>query len=299
MPLTSEVRLLPELKEELQALATSRRVQYAQQSALLVRSETDNTNAKRDVTTMHDLLSDTFGIACTWLNIKHNSESPTWQVTAAILESLRTRHNFEQPSLFVFYYAGHASLPADDASEQFALENDGRYILWSTINELLFFNKDIKNLDTLFILDSPFGGDKLHHDLPRTTELLAAGRPRHTISITQKIYHAVNSLRADKKSITIDDLCAKLKDHDNIIFPVHTVLRGRSPIVLTFKKKPELRSPESTSLSITAPPSTGTQNVIVQLTMPGSANGTSSFAQAICWLSPDMQVDVLAAYETD
>ncbi|KAJ6024293.1 hypothetical protein N7540_005090 [Penicillium herquei] len=297
-------RPLPSLKRELQALAARRQEPYAQQSALLVRWGLENTNANDDVATMYDLLHTNFGISPQIMVIpRRGTANSTWELVAKILEIQKTHNSLQQPSLFILYYAGGSGVPVEDGSlqrspenegsDQFALEDEGKYILWSTINEALS-SEDNKALDVLVILDCAFGGN---NDLLGTTEILAACRgtfyKRDTIpiSFTQRIWHAVRLLKANKKSIKINDLLATLESQDCTFRPFHTSWSGKAPIMLTFKQEPTPSAP------VRALPTT--QSVIVKLTVPDTTDGSSSFRQAIRELPENMKVDVLDAYEED
>ncbi|KAJ5714860.1 uncharacterized protein N7483_012041 [Penicillium malachiteum] len=297
------IRLLPSLMQELQALADCRGQPYAHQSALLVRWETDRSNARADVAAMTDLLDTNFGIQSNVHVIPRRGQSFTWDLVAKILELRKTDHDLQEPTLFIFYYAGDAGVPMGDASlqpslenegsENFALENEGNYIPWSAINDALC-SKGNKDSDVLVILDSPFG-DR-HNDLHGTTELLAACRGAHyrrmtPISFTLRIRHAVHSLKGDRKSMTMNDLFAALEDQHLRVRPFSTAPSGKSPILLTFKQE------TSPSTPVRVPPIP--QNVIVKLTIPDTTDGLSSFRQAIQELPENMKVDVLAAYQAD
>ncbi|KAJ5709102.1 hypothetical protein N7493_010436 [Penicillium malachiteum] len=63
-------RALPQLKQHLQEVADARGKAYVQQSALLVYWQTDNTNAKDDVTTMECLFKNQLGVDTTTLEVK-------------------------------------------------------------------------------------------------------------------------------------------------------------------------------------------------------------------------------------
>ncbi|KAJ5712727.1 hypothetical protein N7493_009195 [Penicillium malachiteum] len=299
-----QIRPLPFLTRDLQTLTARRGLPYAQQSALLVRWETDKTNAQNDVAAMHNLLNTSFGINCTNFIIQRASH-PAWVIARKILEVLKTYHSPQQPGLFIFYYAGHSGVPVDDASEQFSLESEGKYILWSTINEILLSSEGNENLDVLVILDCPFGGEHREYFLPRTVEILAAGRgtlvSRNTtpISFTQQICHAVHSLKVDGQSITINDLFTTLQARDSTSRPFHATLSGDHPIVLKFQKSSNPSARGSIWPTIGVLPTPSTQNVIVKLAVPNTTDGRLSFYQAIQELPANMEVDVLLAYEAD
>ncbi|KAJ5168319.1 uncharacterized protein N7482_003913 [Penicillium canariense] len=296
------VRKLPALKAELEKVAIARGNVYIQKVALLVYWENENTGAKDNTQTMITILEQ-FGIKCTVYIL--TDASPGWSLSQKVRDMLIQCHDATLNTMFVFYYAGNSTM--HDGKLFFS--SGGKRVKWCFVSDSLFdeYEEVVQRVDTLAILDCCFAGEATRQRISKTTQILAAcdsnntARARKTISFTQRMYHAVQTLKGQPSITTADwyEEIERLKPR-NAPRSVLRTLGGTMPINLVFQDTASSATFSSSRIPARVSPHLSAKDLLVRLTLHGEGREvTEAFKSLIKDLPTSMKAEIMDAYETD
>lgn len=283
---------LPELQETLKKVASARSKFHVRKVGMLVRWENDNTGAEKDLDTMGAIMK-SLGVQSNKFIIPKSAEDPSWNLIANFQKLFEQCTKSSLPSLFIFYYAGHASY-----DESLYFTSGDKSILWRTIASHLEAKVSV---DSLIILDCCHAGAAARQPAsPRNIHLMAAcgaheitSQRSYRTSFTQRLFRAMQAFRT-QGSFTTAEWYERLQIErpKNAPYPVFETLSGTGSIGLVWSGSGPSRIPRPMS-------GVSQKHVLVKLTLEGQRDAVESFSKAIRQLPPNMKVEICGAFETD
>ncbi|CAI7630664.1 unnamed protein product [Penicillium bialowiezense] len=278
---------LPEFEGKLHKLAFTRSKLHEQKVGLLVRWESDDTDAENDLVTMESTLHQ-IGVKCTTYVIPSSKDRPHWDLRGEIFKLLDPIVKSYTHSLFVFYYAGQSELHDGDL----CFTSGNKSISWFSISGIL---EAAEPVDTLAILDCGHANSASRHTTYADTNIhviarcgtdeVTANRSNHT-SFTQRVSHAMQKFKGQEKFTTTE---------------WYQQMQLENP-----ENAPHARFNDETSSRLSQPPPQpiyrmSPQHVLVNLTLDGQRDTDTleSFSRAICYLPANMEVQIRDASESD
>ncbi|KAJ5945316.1 hypothetical protein N7516_005484 [Penicillium verrucosum] len=286
-------RKLPDLEAALKKVASARSKFHVRKVGLLVRWENDDAGADNDLVTMESILKP-LGVECNTFVISNSEKTPAWNLQEKLRKVLGPCIRSSLPSLFIFYYAGHAGI--HDNSLHFTSRH--KRIQWDAVRIHL---QTAESVDSLVILDcchaaaaarSPSSTTNIHIIAACGVHEIASERS-NCASFTQRLFQAMKKFK-DQGNFTTAEWYqqVQLEKPKNVPYAVFETLSGTGTIGLVFS---------DTSPSCLPRPVSGVsqKQVIVKLTLEGQRDTVGSFSKAVRSLPPNMKVEVCSAFETD
>lgn len=260
---------------------------------MLVRWEDDDTGAEKDLITMEAILKP-LGVQSNTFIIPNSTKNPTWSLYDNLHNLLGQCVNSSLPSLFILYYAGHASL----AGSALYFTSRNQKFLWRSIGSVL---EAAQSVDSLVILDCchaaaaprlPDSATNIHLMAACGVHKTASERSNRT-SFTQRLCRAMQTLK-DQETFTTAEWYERvqLEKPKNVPYSVFETLSGTGTISLVWSDINPSRLPRSIS-------GVSQKHVLVKLTLEGQRDAVESFSKAIRQPPPNMKVEIRDAFETD
>ncbi|CAI7630674.1 unnamed protein product [Penicillium bialowiezense] len=223
------------------------------------------------------------GIKCFMFSIENAAREPVRGVGEKIKEVLDPLRNSSLPSLFVFYYSGHA-----------AVGKDG-------VLRFTSHGQEAQLMDHLIILDCCHAAAAIREpDAKYNIHIMAAVGAHDTtparegrLSFTQRMFRAFYTFKGQEK-FTTAEWFEQLQADEPKFAPdaVFETFRGTGAINLIWDDFKPSRLPRPIS-------AVSKKHVLVKFTLEGERDVVESFSRAVRHLPPNMKVEIRDAFETD